>query len=163
MGSSLSFTSNSFLPRMGGVVLRMKNSPFWLPALKNCTEDIEKKFANSCIRPTEVMNLVLDPFVLEHVPNFVDVAFAEDVVHRLKERSTDKIDSEQWQDWNWPRKILFRFCTAYKMRIYSCDIFLLVLRSFKQFQFIQKNISFSISTIPFVCWHILGEHVFLAY
>ena len=95
MGSPLSFTSNSFLPRMGGVVLRMKNSPFWLPALKNCTEDIEKKFANSCIRPTEVMNLVLDPFVLEHVPNFVDVAFAEDVVNRLKERSTDKIDSEQ--------------------------------------------------------------------
>ena len=43
------------------------------------------------------MNRVLDPFVLEHVPNFVDVAFVEDVVNRLKERSTEKIDSEQWQ------------------------------------------------------------------
>ena len=41
------------------------------------------------------MNRVLDPFVLEHVPNFVDVAFVEDVVNRLKERSTEKIDSEQ--------------------------------------------------------------------
>ena len=30
------------------------------------------------------MDRVHDPFVLEHVPNFVDVAFAEDVVNRLK-------------------------------------------------------------------------------
>ena len=37
------------------------------------------------------------------------------------------------------------------------------LRSFKQFQFIQKNISFSISTIPFVYWHIPGEHVLFTY
>ena len=36
-----------------------------------------------------------DPFVLEHVPNFVDVAFVEDVVNRLKERSTEKKGSEQ--------------------------------------------------------------------
>ena len=30
------------------------------------------------------MDRVHDPFVLERVPNFVDVAFAEDVVNRLK-------------------------------------------------------------------------------
>ena len=64
-----------------------------------------------------IWSVVLDPFVLEHVPNFVDVTFAQDVVNRLKERSTEKIDWEQWQDLNWPRKILFGFCTAYKMRI----------------------------------------------
>ena len=54
---------------------------------------------------------------MEHVPNFVDVAFAEDVVKGLNERSTEKIDSEQCQELNWPRKIPFGFCTAYKMRI----------------------------------------------
>ena len=37
-----------------------------------------------------IWSVVLDPFVLEHVPNFVDVSFAQDVVNRLKERSTEK-------------------------------------------------------------------------
>ena len=50
-------------------------------------KDSTEKFANPRIRSTAVMDRVLDPFVLEHVTNFVDVAFAE--------RSTEKIDSEQ--------------------------------------------------------------------
>ena len=58
-------------------------------------KDSTQKFANPRIRSTAVMDRVHDPFVLEHVPNFVDVAFVEDVVNRLKERSTEKIDSEQ--------------------------------------------------------------------
>ena len=36
------------------------------------------------------MDRVLVPFVLKHVPNFVDIAFAEDVVNRLKERPQKK-------------------------------------------------------------------------
>ena len=56
-------------------------------------KDSTQKFANSRIRSTEVMNRVLDPFVLEHVPNFVDVAFDEDVVNRLKERQKKKVQN----------------------------------------------------------------------
>ena len=53
-------------------------------------KDSTKKFANPRIGSTAVMDRVLVPFVLEHVPNFVDVAFAEDVVNRLKERPQKK-------------------------------------------------------------------------
>ena len=92
--------SISLLPRMGGVVLRVKNSPFWLPALKKLhrihishvvfQKDSTKKFANPRTGSTAVMDRVYDPFVLEHVPKYVDVAFAEDVVNRLKERPQKK-------------------------------------------------------------------------
>ena len=81
-------------------MLRVKYSPFWLPALKKMhrihishvvfQKDSTKKFANPRIGSTAVMDRVLVPFVLEHVPNFVDVAFAEDVVNRLKERPQKK-------------------------------------------------------------------------
>ena len=36
-----------------------------------------------------------------------------------KERSTEKIDSEQWQDWNWPRKKFF-FVFAPRIR---CELY----------------------------------------
>ena len=99
------------------------------------------------------MNRVLDPFVLEHVPNFVDVAFVEDVVNHLKERSTEKIDSEQWQ---LNAKDYFSFLH----RAWNANYILVT--SFKQYQFIQKNISFSISTVPLCVGTFLENMFFLS-
>ena len=64
------------------------------------------------------MDRVHDPFVIERVPNFVDVAFAEDVVNRLKRTIHRKNRFRAMTRLKLTaKKILFCLCTTYKMRI----------------------------------------------
>ena len=94
MCSPLSFASNSLSPTDGRcgatceklALLASRSGKFPIRHRSHVVfqKDSTQKFANSRIRSTAVMDRVHDPFVLERVPNFVDVAFAEDVVNRLK-------------------------------------------------------------------------------
>ena len=87
MCSPPSFASNSLFPRMGWEKLALLASRSGKLPIRHRSHVVFQK--------DSTQKFAFDPFVLEHVPNFVDVAFVEDVVNRLKERSTEKKGSEQ--------------------------------------------------------------------